>query len=88
MLTNSSNSLFTYFPYQSFSKISDPLFSPVFNPDTSSVSSELNEICNGDQFCLYDGLVTGSLSLPAITRATVDEASRIVELSVKGEHKY
>ncbi len=42
-------------------------------------------VCAGDPFCLYDGLVTGNVSVAAITMDMVTESRRVRELSVGGE---
>ncbi len=85
MLTDPSDSLFNYLPYQNFSVLSNSQFTPTFNPDTSTASFQLRAICADDPFCLYDGLVTGNVGLGAVTKEIVDECRRVRELSVGRE---
>ncbi len=85
MLTDPSDSLFNYLPYQSFSTLSNSQFTPTFSPDTSTASFELRAICADDPFCLYDGVVTGNVGLATVTKEIVDECHRVRELSVGRE---
>ena len=57
---------------------------PEFNPDSSTASQELVVACQADPFCLFDGLVSGDISLASNTRAARREAEVLEELSIEG----
>ena len=57
---------------------------PEFNPDSSTASQELVVACQTDPFCLFDGLVSGDISLASNTLAARREAEVLEELSIEG----
>ena len=85
MLTNETESLFTYLPYQSFASFQDSNFVPIFDPDYSTVPvPDHLTVCVGDSSCLYDVTVTGSVEIASSTHAAVTEITQTEQLSAPG----
>ncbi len=65
IISNHSDSLFTYSIGQSFDGFSDPGFTPAFDPVFSDpvLETQAQEVCGDDQFCLYDVATTGRLDI-------------------------
>ena len=82
LITDSSNSLFTYFPYETFSLFKQDSFPPIFEV----VQDEsIAETCFTDPFCVYDTIVTGNMSFGLDTRTTMMEVVEVASLSNSGD---
>ena len=82
ILTNSQDSLFTYRPYENFTNLRDPDFTPRFTVDTSSADVSA---CNGDPFCEFDVVTTGNAQVGVATLETVGDIEDAVQMSYPGE---
>ena len=70
IINNSANSLFDYHePGESWSTYYDPDFAPLFEAEFSDPEEEAEamELCQGDEFCLYDFATTGSMDISLST---------------------
>lgn len=66
IINNSADSLFDYHqPGESWSTYYDPDFTPLFGVEFSNkrIETEAMELCQGDEFCLYDFATTGSMDI-------------------------
>ena len=70
IINNSADSLFDYHePGESWSTFYDPDFTPSFGIEFSDPEAEAEamELCQGDEFCLYDFAATGSMNISLST---------------------
>ena len=73
-----SESMFVYLPYESFENFRDLEFTPTYTPDSGSADVS---ICNGNEFCIYDTVVTGDRRVGVATLAAVADIEDTVEES-------
>jgi hypothetical protein len=62
-----ATTIFTYPSGKSTADYSDPSFTPVFEPDCSSLGNNVVAVCGDDSFCAYDYCVTND---PAVANNT------------------
>ena len=70
IINNSAYSLFDYHePGESWSTFYDSDFTPSFGAEFSDPEAEAEamELCQGDEFCLYDFATTGSMNISLST---------------------
>jgi len=87
IINNSANSLFDYHqPGESWSTYYDPDFTPLFGVEFSDpvLENEAMELCQGDEFCLYDIATTGSMDIGLSTLNGSVSYEEIVETSKPG----
>ena len=78
IITDTSNSLFSYFPYESFGIYKDISFTPVFEVQKDN---DIIRQCFGDPFCVYDWTITGSMRFGLDTLNTILEVEQMINLS-------
>ena len=87
IVSNPSDSLFDYhLPGESWSTYYDPDFTPLFGVEFSdpALENEAMELCQGDEFCLYDIATTGSMDIGLSTLNGSVNYEEIVETSKPG----
>ena len=87
LIREASESLFTYLPYESLGNFSSPNYQPLLDLDLTN-HSVLVERCQGDTFCLFDYMVTGSDTFAQLTLETVMEVNRTQEIVSQGPGEY
>lgn len=77
------DSLFTYKINEGWSDFFDPVFSAEFEPSFSDPVAEMRaqEICDGDEFCLFDIAATGREEVGIATRIAGQISQHITVLS-------
>ena len=81
-----SDSLFTYKAGESLFTFFDPGFTPAFETVFSDpvLETQAMELCNGDEFCLFDIAATGSIDIGLSTLDGSQNFETIMELSLPG----
>ena len=79
-----SESLFTYRIYESWDIFRNPDFSPITELTNISVDPELERLCGGDQFCLFDVAATGRRDVGISTLENSRNVESIIQLSLPG----
>lgn len=79
-VTDPSERVFTFLPYESLFDVSDPGYQPRFEVEPSPEAA----MCDGDPFCVFDLNVTGSQVFGAETLGAVAEANQTEELVAAG----
>ena len=76
------NSLFTYQIYKNWNSFYDPSFIPIYEP--ARAGPELEELCEGDHFCLFDVAVTGRRDIGFSTLDSSRNVELIIQQSLPG----
>ena len=76
------NSLFTYQIYKNWSIFYNPNFTPIYEP--ARPDPELEELCEGDRFCLFDVAVTGRRDIGLSTLDSSRSVDLIIQQSLPG----
>lgn len=78
-------SLFTYGPNGDWDSFYDVNYTPAFEPTFSSAELEqqANEVCGGNQLCLFDIAATGDVNIGTSTAHSVQEHEKLMELFVQ-----
>lgn len=87
IIDDSSESLFTYGPGQSFEGFRDPGFEPAFEPvfNDPELEQKADEICGDDQFCKFDIAATGNENIGLSTMQGGMDFDEIVVLAQPSE---
>ena len=87
LVVSPESSLFTYEPHEDYYDFFLPWFTPSFFPQFASeeLRQEATDLCDGDEFCLYDVMVTGQLEVGNLTKASSQRWLELVELSEQSE---
>ena len=87
IITNESESLFTYRSAESWSNFYYPDFLPVFAPTFSNTTleKEAQKICGDDSFCLFDIAATKRVEIGAATMLGMEMRDNIIEMSKPSE---
>lgn len=83
-VNNVNESLFTYRIYESWGIFQNPDFSPINELTNISVDPELERLCGGDRFCLFDVAATGRRDVGISTLENSRNVERIIQLSLPG----
>lgn len=86
IIDSANDSLFTYGANESWSDFYSPDFAPIFEVDfnSSSISVESFDICEGDLFCIFDIAATGNMAIGLTTLSGGQELEMINTLSAPG----
>ena len=81
------NSLFTYLPGENWATYHDPHFVPIYNAVFSDPELErrANDLCGGDEQCLFDVAATGLVEIGLSTLVRGEEFEEIVQLQIPGK---
>ena len=82
IINNSVNSLFTYQIYKNWNSFYVPNFTPIYEP--TGADPELEELCEGDRFCLFDVAVTGRRDIGLSTLDSSRNVEQIIQQSLPG----
>ncbi|XP_072038779.1 uncharacterized protein [Amphiura filiformis] len=82
-IQDASDSLFYYHPLTSYDTFRDDAFTPVFTaPDNDNVPDEVLQMCDGNEWCVFDSLATGDIAVGLASKATFEEQEAIFEASM------
>ena len=83
IINDESESLFTYTPSAGFDFYYHPLYIPLFEAvfSNSALQEEAEEICGGDDRCLFDIAVTGCIDIGMCTLEQVEFIDNVTDLS-------
>ena len=86
IVDSANDSLFSYGANESWSDFYSPDFAPIFEVDfnSSSISVESFDICEGDLFCIFDIAATGNMAIGLTTLSGGQELEMINTLSAPG----
>ena len=86
IIDSANDSLFSYGANESWSDFYSPDFAPIFEVDfnSSSISVESFDICEGDLFCIFDIAATGNMAIGLTTLSGGQELEMINTLSAPG----
>ncbi len=81
-----NESLFTYDQETFFDDLHQPMYTPVFEATFTDpeLRAEAEEMCQGNEYCLFDIAATGDTSIGMTTLAGVQELEAIVNASWPG----
>ena len=80
------DSLFAYRDFEGWSTYYRPEFQPQFEVvfNNTELEQNANEVCTGDQFCLFDVSTTSRIEIGLATRDSILRVEEIFELSLEG----
>ena len=82
IINNSANSLFTYRAYENWAIFYNPNFTPIYEP--ARADPQLEALCEGDRFCLFDVAVTGRGDIGLSTLDSSRNVELIIQQSLPG----
>ena len=87
IVNNPRESLFTYGPNGDWDSFHDVEYVPAFQPTFFSreLEEQANEVCAGDQLCLFDIAATGDVAIGMSTVESAQEQERLKAVFVQSK---